>query len=87
MAEYSRGNGWLGAAAAVGLFTLTVLEGLDGFSPLALMWGFLGIAIGLQALDDLVWRGRQEAVVLPLQRVAFGLTILAALWGVATWLT
>jgi hypothetical protein len=74
LATYSRTNGWIAAGAAAGLFLLVVLEGYDGNSALAGWWGFLGLSIGLQALDDLVWEGSQDPLV---RRLRFGGVILA----------
>lgn len=87
MAVYSRTNGWIGLVATSGLLLLCVLEGLGGLSPSAALWGFLGLAIGLQAVDDLLWQGSQDAVVVPLKKVAFGLVVVAGLWAAYAWLT
>jgi hypothetical protein len=75
VATYSRTNGWIAAGAAAGLFLLVVLEGYDGNSALAGWWGFLGLSIGLQALDDLVWQGRQDPLVRRLQIAAAVLAV------------
>jgi len=75
VATYSRTNGWIAAAGASGLFLLVVLEGYDGNSALAGWWGFLGLAIGLQALDDLVWNGSQDPLVLRLRIGAAALAV------------
>jgi hypothetical protein len=75
VATYSRTNGWIATGATAGLFLLVVLEGYDGNSALAGWWGFLGLSIGLQALDDLVWQGRRDPLVRRLQIAAAVLAV------------
>ncbi len=84
---YSRNNGYLAAAGAAGMFVLVLLEVLDRNSALAGLWGFLGLTLALQALDDLVWNGSQDRVVRPLRYAALGLAGLFLVWAVAGWLT
>jgi hypothetical protein len=78
---YSSTNGRLGGALAVVCLVLCVLDGLAGRVPMAGLFGFLGVLLALQSLDDLFWQGAQDAVVVPLKRVLIGLVIGCAVWG------
>jgi hypothetical protein len=84
MATYSRSNGWLGAAAAATCFLVALFDGLDGNAAMAGLFGFFAVVLGLQALDDLVWKGSQDRVAGPLKRVFGALTIACLLWVVVT---
>jgi hypothetical protein len=80
MATYSRTNGWLGAGIAVLCGVVFVLDALAGNVPMAALFGFLALFLGLQAMDDLVWQGSQARVVGPLRRVVGLVTVLCVLW-------
>lgn len=82
MATYSTANGRIGAAAAVLSLVVSGFDGWEGNFAMAATFGFLGLALGLQAGDDLVWQGRQP-VVAPLRRAVVVLTVLSALWAAA----
>ena len=82
---YSRANGVLALVAASGALVLVALEGYDGNSAAAGVFGFLGLGLALQGLDDIVWQGRQERILVPLKRVVRGLTLACALWVAAGW--
>jgi urea transporter len=82
---YSRANGVLALVAASGALVLVALEGYDGNSAMAGLFGFLGLSLVLQGLDDLVWQGRQERVLVPLKRVVVGLALVCALWVAVGW--
>jgi len=84
MADNSRTNGWLGAAAALTCFLVALFDGLDGNVAMAGLFGFFAVVLGLQAMDDLVWHGSQNRVVVPLKRVFGALTIGCLLWVLVT---
>jgi len=84
MADYSRTNGWLGAAAAATCLLVAVFDGLDGNPAMASLFGFFAVVLGLQALDDLVWKGSQDRIAVPLKRVFGALTVGCLLWVLVT---
>jgi hypothetical protein len=84
MANNSRANGWLGAAAAATCFLVALFDGLDGNAAMAGLFGFFAVVLGLQALDDLVWHGSQDRVAVPLKRVFGALALGCLLWVLVT---
>jgi hypothetical protein len=84
MANTTRTNGWLGAAAAVTCFLVALFDGLDGNVAMAGLFGFFAVVLGLQAMDDLVWHGSQDRVGVPLKRVFGALAVGCLLWVLVT---
>jgi hypothetical protein len=69
MATYSRSNGWLAAALAAMCLLVALFDGASGRVALAGLFGFVGLLLGLQAMDELVWEGSQDGVVRPMKRI------------------
>lgn len=81
MATYSRTNGWFAAALAAMCLVVAALDGLSGRAAYAGLFGFVGLLMALQAMDDLVWAGSQDGVVKPLKRVVTVLVAIFAVWA------
>lgn len=81
MAAHSRTNGWFAAVLAGMCLLVALLDGIDGRAAYAGLFGFVGLLMGLQAMDDLVWEGSQDHVVKPLKRATMVLVAGFALWA------
>lgn len=80
---YSRTNGWIGVGLAVVCLLVAAFDGYRGDMPLAALFGFAALYVGLTSLDDLVWQGSRDDVVVPLRWAIGGAIALSAVWAVA----
>jgi len=85
MAErvYSKTNGRIGLGLAALCMAVAAFDGYRGDMPLAALFGFLALHLGLSAMDDLVWQGQRDDVVVPLRWAIGGAIVLSIVWAVA----
>lgn len=85
MAErvYSKGNGRIGLGLAALCLAVAAFDGYRGDMPLAALFGFAALYVGLTSMDDLVWQGSRDDVVVPLRWATGAAIVLAAAWAVA----